>query len=62
MLVESLGDPYHPIAGNSHLLLTRVVSLGMNGSYLEKMSDKKDGKIPLELVDIWNGSLIYSIE
>ena len=40
------------VAGNSHLLLTRVVSLGMNGSDLEQMSDNKDGRLPLELVDI----------
>ena len=45
----------------SHLLLTRVVSLGLNGSDLEQMSDKKDGRLPIELVDIWNESFVYSI-
>ena len=49
------------VARNSHLLLTRVVSLGLNGSYLEQMSDNKDGRLPLELVDIWNESFGYSI-
>ena len=44
------------VARNPHLWLTRVVSLVLNGSYLEKMSDNKDGKLPLELVDIWNES------
>ena len=47
------------VAGNSHLLLTRMVSLGLNGSDLEQMSDNKDGILPLELVDIWNESFGY---
>ena len=34
------------VAGNSHLLLRRVISLGMNGSDLEQMSDKNDGNFP----------------
>ena len=40
------------VARNSHLFLTRVVSLGLNGLDLEQMSDNKDGRLPLELVDI----------
>ena len=40
------------VARNPHLLLTRVVSLVLNGSYLEKMSDNKDGRLSLELIDI----------
>ena len=43
----------------SHLLLTRVVSLGLNGSDLEQMSDNKDGRLLLELVDILNESFSY---
>ena len=50
------------VAINPHLLLTRVVSLILNGTELEQMSDNKDGKLPLELVDIWNESLNCSIE
>ena len=39
-----------------HLLLTRVVPLGLDGSNLEQMSDGRDGIIFLEPVDIWNES------
>ena len=49
------------VAINLHLLLTRVVSLDLNGSNLEQMSDDKDGRLPLGLVDIWNESFGYSI-
>ena len=48
------------VAGNSHLLLTRFVSLGMNGSDIEQISDSKDIRLPLELVDILNESISYS--
>ena len=49
------------VARKSHLLLTRVVSLGLNGLDLEQMSDEKDGILPLELVDIWIESLRFSV-
>ena len=49
------------VARKSHLLLARVVSLGLNGSNLEQMSDNKDGRLPLELVDIWNESFSYPV-
>ena len=49
------------VARNSHLLLTRVVSLGLNGSDIEQMSDNKDGRLPIEIVDIWNESFGYSM-
>ena len=52
---------YKIVARNYHLLLTRDVSLGLNGSDLEQMSDNKDGILPLELVDIWNESFGYSV-
>ena len=66
-VTNSLINPFHminqfikiPIVKNEiflarkmHLLLTRVVPLGLNGSDLEQMSDNKDGRLPLELVDI----------
>ena len=47
------------VARNSHLLLTQDVSLGLNGLDLEQMSDNKDGRLPLELVYIWNESFSY---
>ena len=40
------------VARKSHLLLTRSFSLGLNGLDLEQMSDNKDGRLPLKLVDI----------
>ena len=49
------------VAINLHLLLTRVVSLDLNGSNLEQMSDDKDGRLPLGLVDIYNDSFSYPI-
>ena len=45
----------------SHLLPTRVVSLDLNDSDLEKMSDIKVERLPLELVDIWNESFRYFV-
>ena len=50
--LQPFENPVGVVARNSHLLSTRVVSLGLNGSYLEQMSDNKDGRLPLELVDI----------
>ena len=49
------------VARKMHLLLTRVVPLGLNGLDLEQMSDDRDGRLPLELVDIWNESFGYSV-
>ena len=49
------------VARNSHLLLTRVISLGLKGSDPEQMSDNKDGRPPLEIVDIWNESFGYYV-
>ena len=40
--------------GISHLLRTRVVPLGLNGSDVEQMGNNRDGRLPLELVEIWN--------
>ena len=44
-----------------HLLRTRVVPSGLNGSDLEQMSDDKEGRLPIELVDIWNESFSYFV-
>ena len=49
------------VARKLHLLLTRDFSLGLNGSDLEQMSDNKNGRIPLELVDIWNEYFGYYV-
>ena len=53
--MKSLGKNAMPsFARTMYLLLTRVVPLGLNGSDLEQTSDERDGRVPLELVDIWN--------
>ena len=48
------------VARKMHLLQTRVIPLGLNGLDLEQVSDDKDGRLPLEIVDIWNESFGYS--
>ena len=40
------------ISRKMHLLPTRVVPLGPSGLDLEQLSDDRDGRITLELVDI----------
>ena len=49
------------VARKMDFLPTRVVPLGLNGSYLEQMSDNRDGRLPLDLVDIWNESFGYYV-
>ena len=49
------------VARKMHLLRTRVVPLGLNGSDLKQTSDDRDGRLPLELVDIWNESFGYFV-
>ena len=49
------------VSREMHILLTRVVSLGLNGSDLEQMSDNMNRRPPIELVDIWNESFGYPI-
>ena len=59
MLISSMVARF--VARKMHLLLTSVVSLGLNGSDLEQISDDKDGRLPLELVYIWNESFGFFV-
>ena len=49
------------VSRKMHLLQARIVLLGLNGLDLEQMSDDRDGRLPLELVDIWNESFVYFV-
>ena len=40
------------VARKMHLLQTRVIHLRLSGSDLEQVSDDKDGRLPLEIVNI----------
>ena len=46
----------HYVAGKNAPLADKSCSFSLNGSHLEQMSYNRDGRIPLEVADIWNES------
>ena len=48
------------ISRKNAALVDKSCSSSLNGSNLEQMSNNRDGRLPLEFVEIWNESLLWS--